>query len=363
MSTVFMPKIKWMYKTYTEKINIIDGIIYFRGRDKCLYAMKTEDGKLNWKREWKEHRSVSGVAAESGVVYAVVDQVYTDRGSARSATDIGQLCALDSQTGRELWLFPENGGPVIFLGDELMYCLDSTPAVVDGVAYFSDLETVYAVDVQTRQLKWSFEGGIDLEAPRVAYGRVYVRARRAEGAKIYILDTQCGHLVQEPILLSGTGGDFVLADFFLFLTNRDLQVYDALTGKYKWTYTPFTHRRLSPSSSSLAVTDDLILFIGTEGEASAKPELVALRRSSLQLQWTFPLASNTWHTFSLTDGRIYLYQTPSPWSSENVLDAIDVNTGQLLWQFAPGKPLMNRLINPVVDHGVVFCTSPEGIYA
>ena len=78
------------------------------------------------------------------------------------------------------WSYPSTGGT------------NSSPAVVDGVAYFGSLNNnVYAIKVDTGTLLWSYDTGYfnGASSPAVAAGIVYVGS---ENGNVYALDAAKG---------------------------------------------------------------------------------------------------------------------------------------------------------------------------
>jgi succinyl-CoA synthetase beta subunit len=87
------------------------------------------------------------------------------------------MYALNAKTGVELWSYPTGGD------------IDSSPAVVNGVAYVgSDDKNVYALNASTGAKLWSYRtGGKVYSSPAVANGVVYVGSK---DGKVYALDAK-----------------------------------------------------------------------------------------------------------------------------------------------------------------------------
>ena len=141
---------------------------FFSSWDGNIYAVDWATGKELWHFAWPDQPGASFLAAGSPTV--------TDVDSARVVlVGVGEtMYALDAVTGTERWHFaagtgcrdPLSGNPpglCSFRGERNQ--IESTPIVVDGVAYFGmDINDVatgkggfYAVDVADGTLDWFFD--------------------------------------------------------------------------------------------------------------------------------------------------------------------------------------------------------------
>jgi len=126
-----------------------DGLVYVGGKDGVLYAIRSEDGTVEWSHEIG-YPIFSSPSIHEGVVY------FGARDSA--------LHALDSKTGEPVW------------ETEVDWIIDSHPTVVDGTVYVATNDsTLYAVDGASGDVQWTytFDDTWSFTAPAVADGTVY----------------------------------------------------------------------------------------------------------------------------------------------------------------------------------------------
>lgn len=124
---------------------VMDGVIYV-GTDSYLFAVDIETGQARW---CFGAAKLPEATTADGIVYV--------------GSQSGEVYALDSQSGQELWQF-KTGGPVI-----------TAPTIADGVAYVSsDDHQLYALDSQTGQVLWQFTAADVMSRPIVTDGVVYL---------------------------------------------------------------------------------------------------------------------------------------------------------------------------------------------
>ena len=184
--------------------------------------------------------------------------------------------------------------------------IESSPAVVDGVAYVGGhAKRLHAIDMNTGKLKWQFNvGGWVRASPSIVDNVVYFGA---DDNKFYAVDADTGKKKWEFAL--GDGGEQsspVIDDGVVYFGAFDGHVYaiDALTGAHVWKYDVGDGMLSSPAITSEA------LFIGTNGG-----QLVSINRKTGQKIWSFqandsPIFSspNVLHsvvTFGSYDGSVY----------------------------------------------------------
>jgi outer membrane protein assembly factor BamB len=134
-------RLLWKFRTSGSVVSIPvahKDVVYFGSYDNNLYAVSTE-GRLLWKFSTKN-------ILFSGVF------IYNDRLYIGGTCD-GNLYVLDTK-GRLAWKFTTKA----------LY--NSHPAVFNGVLYFGSWDCkLYAIDVNTREVLWTFRSSIAEEAP------------------------------------------------------------------------------------------------------------------------------------------------------------------------------------------------------
>ncbi|WP_226010149.1 PQQ-binding-like beta-propeller repeat protein [Halomicrobium salinisoli] len=169
---------------------IRDGTVYGTAWPHQVFAVRADDGEVEWHREVDEQMVMPPAATEAGVVVQTREGVSLldaedgepiwDRtleanvtGSAPAvadgivfaASEIESLYALDLETGETLWSVPFDG--------------ESSPVVADGVVYAvrSSFELV-ALDAATGERLFDYRPTeVPLSAPTVADGRLYAANR------------------------------------------------------------------------------------------------------------------------------------------------------------------------------------------
>lgn len=172
------------------------GTVYVGTHDGRLLALSPEDGHRIWEAEVGGPVIASPALAEGRVFVGSMD---------------GRLSAWDAGVGERLWSF-DTGAPVtatpvsdgrIVLGSSRSYDLhaldavtgqpvwnryvwfswiESTPALVDGVAYVgsSDASRVFALELRSGRSRWQADvHGISWTMPAVTLDRVYVAVRHS----------------------------------------------------------------------------------------------------------------------------------------------------------------------------------------
>jgi predicted Ser/Thr protein kinase len=140
------------------------------------------------------------------------------------------------------------------------------PAVSEGMLYIgSEDGTLYACDLQTGAVRWTFKAGDKIEAAPVADGsRVYVGSW---DGYVYALDSAAGGAVVWKV----NTGDIILAApvlsngiLYVCTRNGDVFAIDAETGAALWSDPSARSARLSPT-----VLDGVLLVPSTAGKLLA----------------------------------------------------------------------------------------------
>lgn len=260
--------LKWAFKTNGKIFSspiVHDGIVYIGSEDGCLYAIEEKTGKTNWKFK------TGGAVHSSPAIFK--NTVYI-------GSFDGYYYAIDTKTGRLKWKFKTGGehwsGEVSFLGmkpvDMYMYDLWdfflSSPVInPDGknpsIFFGSSDGNVYALNVNTGQLKWKFETKGSIHCSPVLYkNTVYIGSW---DANLYAIDIETGkeHWRFETGKQTGFKGiesTVVVANGMVYFGARDpfLFALNAETGKLVWKY----DATYSWIISSAVVANDVV-YVGT----------------------------------------------------------------------------------------------------
>lgn len=260
--------LKWAFKTNGKIFSspiVHDGIVYIGSEDGCLYAIEEKTGKTNWKFK------TGGAVHSSPAIFK--NTVYI-------GSFDGYYYAIDTKTGRLKWKFKTGGehwsGEVSFLGmkpvDMYMYDLWdfflSSPVInPDGknpsIFFGSSDGNVYALNVNTGQLKWKFETKGSIHCSPVLYkNTVYIGSW---DANLYAIDIETGkeHWRFETGKQTGFKGiesTVAVANGMVYFGARDpfLFALNAETGKLVWKY----DATYSWIISSSVVANDVV-YVGT----------------------------------------------------------------------------------------------------
>jgi outer membrane protein assembly factor BamB len=202
--------VKWQFTTGNEvqsSPTVVGGIVYFGSVDDNVYAVDATTGKLKWKfatggMVFDSPAVASGtvyITSEDGNLYALNSttgavQWSKDFGGGSSSPSVSNgvvyiascgIYALDATTGAEIWNFPFPSS--ICGGSE-------SPSVANGIVYMGNYDdTLYAVDITTGLLKWSFTTGDVINSQvAIANGVVYLPSADAH---LYALDATSGALL------------------------------------------------------------------------------------------------------------------------------------------------------------------------
>src|SRR6266513_2479032 len=262
--------------------------------------------------------------------------------------DDGNVYAVDAATGRQIWKRATNG-PV-----------PATPAIVDGTVYIGSYDgKFYALDARTGALKWKFttEGerrfeakglhglqpknqtiadpfDVFLSSPVVANGSVYFGS--GDG-NLYALDAATGkekwrfHAGEDPLIHNQVGfqSSPAVANGVVYTGCRDANLYalDAATGKEKWRF----FNDLSWVITSPAVADGKVFFATSDSSLyhvvdadSGKP---VVRQQGKAYMFSSPAIAGDVSFIGVLNG---------------ILEARDVKTGELLWDFQVDTSKQNK---------------------
>ncbi len=216
--------------------------------------------------------------------------------------------------------------------------------IANGVAYVGSNDAkVYAFDISTGSLKWTFTTPDPVRSsPAVANGVVYVGSRH-----LYALDASTGALKWTFMTGGYIEGSPVVVDGVVYFGSYDTKVYavDATTGLRKWDYTVFWSLFSTP-----AVVNGVVYISSTSGM------LFAFDAMTGTLRWSTPNVASQASAPSATlvaFGRVY---TGTGFSG---LVALDPRSGvRQIVPFAspPSPPFydVSTLPSPAAADGMVF---------
>jgi outer membrane protein assembly factor BamB len=262
--------------------------------------------------------------------------------------------------------------------------IDRTPRIVDDVVLLEGDKTLVGLDPTSGSIIWSFQapGSIDDYTSRsVVVEGHYVAFRVLPGGTLYLLDISTGNLAWKtntPVKEFDAGED----EIFIKIVDARYEARDLEEGTILWTFEPTEHSKrsgikyhnqqlfvwegnehyvLDPQTGSVEqyyegepYSSDIasLSYDGVFFALKSSPNLlVAVSIDGRYMMWEYGI-SNPLQNPYIQDERIYFSD------SEGNLVAVDVETGNLLWHFAPlataeGQKI-KLLSNPVELHGIVY---------
>ncbi|MEE8117593.1 MAG: PQQ-binding-like beta-propeller repeat protein, partial [Gemmatimonadales bacterium] len=306
----------------------------YRWDPSYVYAVDLESRATKWKLEAPTRcRSITLVGRR---LYAS----YSDVGSS------SYLCAVNTRTGRQEWVFRSPHGS----GDTL-----SHPAVDDTNVYVADRGgNLYALDAASGKEKWRFKGEpMTIDAaptPSLADGVVYLPGSH----HLYAIDASTG---TEKWRLNESVADGMVAvdEDMIYFCQRGVRAFSIRERKYVWRFEP--DDREGSFRGCPAVADGMVF-------ARDARSVYALDAATGELDWRFDMDQPIdWKVSPIVaDSVVYIgTDRAQTGSQESYLYAIDAGTGVDLWSF----PVKTRFYGspPVVHEGVVYFSSAQRLYA
>ncbi len=166
------------------------GVLYVGSEVGEIHALDSETGRLLWSHTVGIRHYIPQAPTIGGGVF------YYSVGGLNVELDAVGLYALDASTGELLWTYRANGEVRRF--QELV----SSPVVADGVVYFASQARVsrnaylYALDALTGDLLWNIQADHHEGTPVIAGGVVYFAAGDLRGNHLHAVDALSGKLVR-----------------------------------------------------------------------------------------------------------------------------------------------------------------------
>ncbi|MFL5758922.1 MAG: PQQ-binding-like beta-propeller repeat protein [Thermomicrobiales bacterium] len=291
---------------------VVDGVVYVRNEDRLL-ALDATSGAKRWEFivAANEYSSPPTPAVAEGLVFT---------GSLG-----GEFFAIDAATGVQRWVFAT--------GQTLPASPATSPLVVDGMVYVSTGQagaaddTLYALDVDTGRLIWSFPiHGASSTSPAYDNGVLYVAGGIVEDqrASVYAVDVSTGverwrfetdaEMFSTPTVAEGT--------VFVEDINGVLIALDPADGRERW--------RAVLEEEPVFTDNDVAGYLSDNG---ATPGFSAI---------------------SVSSGTVFVATYPG------TIVSVDADNGQVLWRY---ETAYGQQIGPVISGDVVYLGTPEGFVA
>ncbi len=328
--------LKWKFATGNRIVSSpvwSDGVLFFGSDDGNVYAVDAATGRQNWKYSTGGPAPSSPAVADGRVYFGSYD---------------GRFYAVDARTGKLKWKFTTEGErrfeakglhgmqPKNQTFPDPYDVYLSSPVAAQGAVYFDSGDgNLYALDTALGELRWKFQTGDVVHAsPAYADGTLYFGSW---DSFFYAVDAATGHEKwrfqggQDPQTHNQVGfqSSPAVVDGVVYTGCRDSNVYalDAVTGKEKWR----VFNQMSWVNSSPAVTKGKVLFATSDSSLFHAVD-VATGKPLFHQQ----LKAYVFSSPAVAGDVVYLGVL------NGTLEARDLNTGDLLWDFQTEASRQNR---------------------
>lgn len=310
---------------------VVDGIVYFASdQQSTLFALDAYTGEILWEYDVVNHVD-DAVTWYQGRVYVPADSAW----------------CLDALTGERIWAFKPSPG----------FKMNGTPAVADGVAYFTHAPDwsntdVCALDASTGDLLWqvtlpAYSTGCvtvhnDLLFVPTYVGSLYALDTADGGTVWENSDSPTGYWDSSPVYVDGT----------IYICGFDgyARGIMALTGETIW------QRPISPGIRYIAATP--AFGYGSIFFADQVDSFHRLSAPDGSVLWSVPGVQHG--SPALADGTVFFGQGAD--RANGQVRALDIETGQELWSYQTGGTEVYS--SPAVTDGVVYIAGMDwNLYA
>ena len=222
--------------------------------------------------------------------------------------------------------------------------VESSPAVANGVVYVGGDRYLYALNVMTGKLVWSYDAGGPMQSPAVANGVVYVGSSDGYHGYLHAVSATTGtklwkYRTEAPIDSSPT---IVNGVVYVGSTDGYLYAFNAATGIKKWEYlVPETMLQSSP-----AVANGFVYVVGNNKQT------YAINAATGEFNWTAYTGTEiTWVAPAVANGVVYVGST------DHKVYALDAATGAKKWSYTTGGAIL--ISSPAIANGVVYVGSDD----
>jgi outer membrane protein assembly factor BamB len=228
----------WGINGYGKSFVAENDVLYL-SLDYKITALDINTGNQLWKNETID--GINKIIICNNILYAT--------------SDSGKLYAFSSTDGSKLWEYPLSTGVVssvptiynnkLYVGYDQLYVfnLDGTldwktnvtgsfyrscPTIYNDKAYISNGDSLFAFNINTQELIWSYKVGLSL-VTTVYNNKIYAR-----GNALYCLDSENGQLVWETDLPVDNLNWPIIEDDILYVSDNYFKAIDAETGSEIW---------------------------------------------------------------------------------------------------------------------------------
>ena len=324
-------RVFWQYETNDNRNidyssnTVSEDVIHVATSSGIIYALNTNRGRVIWKS------NVEGKAVEPVVSK---DLLFV-------GTDIG-LYALNKETGEVRW-------------EQLVGDISSKPIVADNLVIASCLNgEVYAFNADSGTIKWTYDFLDSAYVSELDDNVIYV----GSGDICHALDVDTREVLWSYETDGSISTSPAINENTVYFGSWDGNVYalDSDTGNFKWKYETGWGIDTTPAIS------DGLAYIGSNDN-----NFYCLNAEDGELEWFFncksaihssPTIYGEYVFFGSDDGRLY---------------ALEKTTGDLMWSFTPGYSIEDDDVNnyittpilsdPIAEDGMVYIGAKGVVYA
>ena len=322
----------WKFKTQGavhSSPNIFENVVYFGSADGNLYALDKSDGSLIWK-----------LASEGEKKYGLWDYYLSSPtvkdGKVYWGCGDGHLYAADAENGKVIWRY--NTGDIIH----------ATPKVFEDKVLVGGFDgNFYAFDKNTGAVLWRFKtvGAANFPKGEIQRGALVKDGVAYFGSRdynIYAVDVNSGrgrwNMKQPRGWIVATPIEYKGGVYFGTSDDHSFYCLDKTSGEILW------RKSISMRVYGRAVALDDIVYFGTfDGK------VLGVDHKNGQTLWEFQTyaSRDKWHTIFKPDGHFR--------------DDFQLYGSNYLESEARIHSLGSVLSSPVIDQGVIYFGSSEGI--
>lgn len=336
-TSVTSPVLLWKFSASSSIASgpaIVNGIIYFGSGNGTIFALNAISGDQIWNRTTPMSADTSPAVVD-GVVYIGCNSAENYPAGTAPPPQTCVVHALNAYTGEEIWNFSADGWA-------------SSPTTSNGVVYFGTSNgnrgTVYALRATNGSRIWDFSDGVGAESatPAIVDGVVYFSA--FDGG-VYALNASSGQEYWRTFTSGGRSSPAVI-NRVIYVGSTLHQVYalDASSGSILWNYTTSAAVWSSPAYASSEV------YIGSDDG-----HLYCLDAKTGAKVWSFTspiIYSDIESSPVFCNGVVYF-------TAYSHLFAVNASSGTQLWNYDIGGNLADAG-EIAVDGGVVYVGSGDG---
>ncbi|MFD2516429.1 outer membrane protein assembly factor BamB family protein [Salinimicrobium flavum] len=318
------PEILWKVKTGAQVISspvLVDDVVYIGSEDHFLYAIDAANGAVKWKYQTKGPVNSTPAVAQGKVMFLSYD---------------GNFYALDQTDGKVVWTFKTGGESKFKVKDYFNGSFQpdfwdfylSSANVLDNKVYFGSSDShVYALDIETGDLVWSYKTGASVHSsPAIWENSVVVGSW---DSKVYSLDAHTGKenwsyttgRDTAQYIWHGVQASPSVEDGIAYVGSRDAKFYafDVVSGDTLWTNNNFD-RSWMPGSASIG---DKKIYTGSSDSFS----FFSLDKETGKIDYATKTKSYTFSSPAIDREMAYIG------SANGRLYGIEKKDGNIKWEF------------------------------